>query len=171
MTLNSLQEFPALYSDGEPDQRKTASYWKVCVITLDDELFAVDLRQVREVFKLSSVTPVPGMPEHLVGVANLRGVIVPLADVRPFLRLPRSVTHHYALIVSHGLQQVGVLIDDVPEIHTIHADDLVAPSAHHRTQGASFISSFFKTDTRPIGLFEVSRLLAMVEGGTEGGKW
>ena len=169
--MNSLQEFPTLLSDGEPEQRKTSSYWKVCVITLGDELFAVDLRQVREVFKLTSVTPMPGMPDHLVGVANLRGVIVPLADVRLFLRFPRSSTYHYALVVSHGQQQIGLLIDNVPEIRTIHADDLVAPSAHHnRTQGASFISAFFKTDTRPIGLFEVSRLAAMVEGGAESGK-
>jgi purine-binding chemotaxis protein CheW len=170
MTMNSLQEFPPLVSDGEPEQGRTSSYWKVCVITLGDDQFAVDLRQVREVFKLTSVTPVPGMPDHLVGVANLRGVIVPLADVRPFLRLPPSGAHRYALVVSHGLQQIGLLIDDVPEIRTIHADDLVAPSAQHRTQGASFISSFFKTDTRPIGLFEVSRLVAMVEGGAENGR-
>ncbi|MBX3324778.1 MAG: chemotaxis protein CheW [Nitrospira sp.] len=162
--MNSLQEFPVLLSDGEPEQRKTSSYWKVCVITLGDERFAIDLRQVREVFKLASVTPVPGMPDHVVGVANLRGVIVPLADVRAFLGLPLADTYHYALVVWHGLQQVGVVIDNVPEIRTIHADDLVAPSAHHRTQGASLISSFFKTDARLTGLFEVSRLLAMVEG-------
>lgn len=160
-----------LLSDGEPEQRKTSSYWKVCVITLGDELFAIDLRQVHEVFKLGSVTPVPGMPDHLVGIANLRGVIVPLADVRPFLRVSRASTPQYALVVSHSLQQIGVLIDGVPEIRTIHADDLVAPSSQHRTQGASFISSYFKTDTKPIGLFEVSRLLTMVEGKAESGTW
>ena len=64
---------------------KSAAPSRVCLITLGGELFAIDLRHVREVFELESITSVPGMPASLVGVANLRGTVVPLADLRPAL--------------------------------------------------------------------------------------
>lgn len=165
MTMQSLRDLPVLTSDGEPDHRKASGYWKVCLIRLGGERFAVDLRQVREVFKLESITPVPGMPEPLMGVANLRGVIVPLADLRASVGASLSTTPHYAIVVRHGLQQFGIVIDDVPEIRTIHADDLLPPSEHVVTQGAPLLSCFFKTDSTVSGLFEISRVLVTVEGG------
>ena len=168
MTMQSLPDLPALTSDGEADLRKASGYWKVCLIRLGGELFAVDLRQVREVFKLESITPVPGMPEPLLGVANLRGVIIPLADLRLFVGASRSTTPYYAIVVRHGTQQIGIVIDDVPEIRTIHADDLLPPSERVVTRGAPLLSCFFKTDSTVSGLFEISRVLATVEGSTGG---
>ncbi len=168
MTMQSLRDLPALTSDGEPEHRKTSGYWKVCLIRLGGEPFAVDLRQVSEVFKLEAITPVPGMPEPLMGVANLRGVIVPLADLRSCVGASLSTTPSYAIVVRHGSQQLGVVIDDVPEIRTIHADDLLPPAEHVVTQAAPLLSCFFKTDSTVSGLFEVSRVLAMVERGTGG---
>src|SRR5438034_3364638 len=53
---------------------------RVCLITLSNSLFAIDLQSIREVFPVDSVTPVPGMPTVLTGVTNLRGIVVPLVD-------------------------------------------------------------------------------------------
>ena len=170
MTMQSLRDVPTLTSDGEPEQRHASGYWKVCLIRLGGERFAVDLRQVREVFKLESMTPVPGTSELLIGVANLRGVIVPLVDLRSCVGASRSTTPHYALVVRHGVQQIGIVIDDVPEIRTIQADDLLSSSDHVVREGASLLSCVFRTDGTVSGLFETSRLLAMVEGTTSGGK-
>ena len=77
-----------LKSSGSPGSEadKSAAPSRICLITLGGEFFAIDLRHVREVFELESITPVPGMPLSLVGVANLRGTVVPLADLRPALR-------------------------------------------------------------------------------------
>src|SRR5256885_1833672 len=63
---------------------------RVCLITLSGSLFAIDLQSIREVFPVDSVTPVPGMPTVLTGVTNLRGVVVPLVDVRSLLGLQHS---------------------------------------------------------------------------------
>lgn len=133
-------------------------------MTLGGELLAVDLRYVREVFELESVTPVPGMPSSLVGVANLRGTVVPLADLRPQLGVPATVAQKYAVVVRHGAQQVGILIDTVPEIRTIHADDLLAGSAQGVTQSRPFLAGLLKVEDRMSGMVDVSRLLASVEG-------
>ncbi len=137
---------------------------RICLITLGGELFAIDLRHVREVFELESVTPVPGMPASLVGVANLRGTVVPLADLRPSLGVSASTTPKYAVVVRSGAQQVGILIDEVPEIRTIHADDLLTASAQGLTESRPFLSGLLKIEDRMSGMVEVSRLLASVEG-------
>src|SRR5712692_812238 len=73
---------------------------RVCLITLSGSLFAIDLRSVREVFPVDSVTPVPGMPTVLAGVTNLRGVVVSLVDVRPLLGLQNSgAPLKYAVVI------------------------------------------------------------------------
>lgn len=139
---------------------------RICLITLGGEYFAIDLRHVREVFELEFVTPVPGMPSALVGVANLRGTVVPLADLRPSLGVSAAVDPKYAVVVRHGAQQVGVLIDEVPEIRTIHADDVLASPSRAVMDSRPFLSGLVKIEGRMSGMVEVSRLVASVEGTT-----
>lgn len=128
------------------------------------ELFAIDLRHVREVFEIESVTPVPGMPASLVGVANLRGTVIPLADLRPALGMSAAVTPKYAVVVRHNNQQVGVLIDEVPEIRTVHPDDMLMTSTQSLTESRPFLSGLLKIEDRMSGMVEVPKLLACVEG-------
>ena len=147
-----------------PDHVRSAVPLRICLIALGGEFFAIDLRHVREVFELESITPVPGMPSALVGVANLRGTVVPLADLRPSLGVLVSATPKYAVVVRHGTQQVGILIDEVPEIRTIHPDDMLAASTRGVTDSRPFLSGLLKIEDRMSGMVEVSRLLASVEG-------
>lgn len=128
------------------------------------ELFAIDLRHVREVFEIESVTPVPGMPASLVGVANLRGTVIPLADLRPALGMSAAVTPKYAVVVRHNNQQVAVLIDEVPEIRTVHPDDMLMASTQSLTESRPFLSGLLKIEDRMSGMVEVPKLLACVEG-------
>jgi len=139
----------------------------MCLMSLGGELFAVDLRHVREVFELESVTPVPGMPTILVGVANLRGTVMPLADLRPSLGLSSSGNQKFAVVVRHGQQQVGILIDEVPEIRTIHSDDLVSAASRGLAETRPFVSGLAKIDERMSSVMDVSKLLACVEGVAE----
>ena len=98
----------------------------MCVLTLGGELFAIDLRHVSEVFEVEAVTVVPSMPGLLTGVTNLRGTVVTLVDLRGSLGL--SVTETalpFAVVIRHGTRQVGVLVDHVPEIHTVSREHLL----------------------------------------------
>src|SRR6185295_18152288 len=96
-----------------------SSTLRAAIISLGGELFTIDLKSVREVFVVESITPVPGMPSGLVGVTNLRGTVIPLLDLRPMFGLNAVAVLRYAVVVQHGNWQVGVLVDTVPEIRTI----------------------------------------------------
>lgn len=143
---------------------KTAIPSRICLVTLGGELFAIDLRYVREVFELESVTPVPGMSATLVGVANLRGTVMPLADLRPSLGIPSTTLQPFVVVVRHGQQQVGILIDAVPEIRTIHPDDLLNGTSRGLSESRPFLSGLVKIEERMSGMMEVQKLLACVEG-------
>ena len=161
-----ISELPQLHSDSSSEQAKSTESLKVCLVALGEETFAIDLRQVREVFEPESITPVPGMPAALVGVTNLRGTIIPLADLRAALGVSISVMPKYAVVIRHGTQQVGILVEGVPEIRTIQLDDLVAPSTRAVAERRPMISAFFKTENKLSAILELSRLLASIEGTT-----
>ncbi len=137
---------------------------RICLVTLGGELFAIDLRHVREVFELESVTPVPGMSSTLVGVANLRGTVIPLADLRPSLGIPSIASLPFVVVVRHGQQQVGILIDAVPEIRMIHPDDLLHATSRGLSESRPFLTGLAKIEERMSGMMDVQKLLACVEG-------
>jgi len=158
--LNTSQSAGLARIDGP----KTVIPSRICVVTLGGECFAIDLRHVREVFELESITPVPGVSSTLVGVANLRGTVMPLADLRPSLGLPSATVQPFVVVVRHGQQQVGILIDAVPEIRTIRPDDLLAAPSKGLSESRPFLSGLVKIEERMSGMMEVQKLLACVEG-------
>ena len=68
-------------SQGSAAQTSGTSTIRAAIVSLGGEQFSIDLQNVREVFVVESVTPVPGMPAGLIGVTNLRGSVVPLLDL------------------------------------------------------------------------------------------
>ena len=55
---------------------------------LADEEYGVDILRVQEIKGWDGVTPMPNMPEHILGVINLRGTVVPIVDLRRYFKLP-----------------------------------------------------------------------------------
>jgi purine-binding chemotaxis protein CheW len=136
---------------------------RAAIISLGGELFTIDLKSVREVFVVESITPVPGMPSGLVGVTNLRGTVIPLLDLRPMFGLNVVATLLYAVVVKHGNWQVGVLVDTVPEIRTI-AKDQFLPAPVGTGEGAfPFVSTVVKLEDRLRGVLETAVVLSHFE--------
>lgn len=162
----SIGELPQLHSDTVPEQTGSIESLRVCLVALGKETFAIDFRQVLEVFEPESITPVPGMPAALIGVTNLRGTIIPLADVRAALGVSLSILAKYAVVVRHGTHQIGILVEDVPKIRTIQSHDLVAPSVRTAAERLSLFSGSTKIEKKLSAILEMSRLLASIEGTT-----
>ena len=149
-----------LETDHQPTGRNAS---RMCLISLGGELFAMDLGHVSEVFEVDSITPVPGAPPSLVGVANLRGTVIPLADLRPSLGLSaRDSSLKYAVVVRHGNQQIGILVDTVPEIRTVRQDEFLAAPAQGSANAQPLVSALLRVEERMGGVMEVPRLLTTV---------
>lgn len=155
---------PPLETDSTVKSIHAGGTVRVCLLSLSGEMFAVDLKNVREVFEVDAVTPVPHMPPVVAGVANLRGTIIPLIDLRRILDLPgKDEPQQFAVVLKHGSQQVGLLVDRMPEIQTVGIDDISqSPSGGH-AGARPFISSTLKFEGRISGVVEVPTLLASVD--------
>lgn len=137
---------------------------RVCVVSLSGKLFAIDLRNIREVFVIDSITPVPGMPPVLVGLANLRGGVISIVDLRLMLGLPAvGSAPQYAVVVKYGGNQVAVLVDDAPEIRTVDADQFLPAPQNGPMEQRSFVSSVLRMDDRLGGVLEIPMVLAQMD--------
>ena len=154
---------PLLEKESMPSRGVLPS--RVCILTFGSERLAITLSQVRGIFKLDSITSVPGMPPTLVGVANLRGTILPILDLHPWFGLPSVATPNYAVVVRHEAMHVGILVDDLPEIRAIGLGEVLEPMSGEAMSQRPFLSGVLHTVGLAIGVIDVSRLLAMIEGG------
>jgi purine-binding chemotaxis protein CheW len=145
-------------------QAAGSSSMRAAVITMGGELFTIDLKSVREVFIVESITPVPGMPPGLVGVTNLRGTVIPLLDLRSMFGLNAEMALRHAVVVQHENWQVGVLVDAVPEIRTIAKDQFLPAPAGTGEGAFPFVSTVVKLEDRLRGVLETSVVLSYFEG-------
>jgi purine-binding chemotaxis protein CheW len=85
---------------------------------IGDQRYCVDIMSVREIRVTSTITPLPGAPEFVRGVINLRGTIVPVCDLRS--RFGQGMTElsrgHAIVIVSIAGRLTGLLVDEVCDI-------------------------------------------------------
>jgi purine-binding chemotaxis protein CheW len=154
----------AANSGASPTQPSGATSVRAAIISMGGELFTIDLRNVREVFVVESITPVPGMPSGLVGVTNLRGTVIPLLDLRPMFALNAEAVLQYAVVIKHGNWQVGVLVDAVPEIRTLSKDQFLPAPTGTREGTFPFVSTVVKLEDRLRGVLETSAVLSHFEG-------
>ena len=96
-------------------------------IRLDDELFAVEAQHVREILELVPITEVPNAPEYVGGLINVRGRVVPLADLRVMFGMKRAEPDEDTRIVVMEVDMdgepaiVGILADKVHDVTDIEA--------------------------------------------------
>ena len=156
-------------SQGQPAEARARvdSQTKVCLLTIGGEVYAVDLRHVREVFEVDVITPVPGMPSALVGVTNVRGAVVPVMDLRRMMDVPTTgPPPPYAVIIKHGNHHVGVLVERVPEIRTVQTEQFLPTPSGDAREGKPFLTAVLRLDDRMGGVVEVPTLLACMETGS-----
>lgn len=104
---------------------------KYLTFSLRSESYAVDVRRVREIIRLTSITWVPRMPEFVRGVINLRGKIIPVLDLRLRFGLPdTAATDHTCIVVvqlgadAATRRESGLIVDSVEEVLNLTAQEI-----------------------------------------------
>lgn len=94
---------------------------ELVTVSVGENLFAIDIMAVREIRGWSASTPLPHAPHNVMGVVNLRGLILPVIDLGATLGLgPTAVQPSSVVIVVHSdVQQVGLIVDAVCDIITV----------------------------------------------------
>ncbi len=139
---------------------------------LGEEVFAIDVANVREILEFTTVTSVPKMPEYMRGVINLRGSVVPVVDMRQKFGMSRTEktinTCIVVVEVSYENEDIimGALVDSVQEVFELQAGNIEpAPriGTHARTE---FIKGMGKRDDRFIIILDSSKVFSAEDLGT-----
>ena len=96
-----------------------------CLFELASQTFGVEISQAREARVFDNYTVVPLAPSHLIGMANLRGAIIPILDLRVLLGLPARAQMLQALVVEANAVRVALAVDHVIGVESL--DELLEP--------------------------------------------
>lgn len=142
---------------GQPGQAAGA----VLAFRLGKEEFGIDIQAVRELRGYSAVTRLAEAPAYLKGVINLRGVIVPIVDLRIKLGIGDGNYDAFTVVVvlAVGAQQVGIVVDSVSDVLSLTAEQVKAPPGGANF-GDSYLTGIATVDQRMLQLADLGQLLS-----------
>lgn len=143
---------------------------QILTFHLDQQLFGVDILRVREIRGLAQVTTVPETPPHVLGVLNLRGVVVPVIDLRTRLGLPAVAGTATTVIVvltvmgTNGRRDFGLVVDAVSDVSHLNQGDVQATPSGITVSDRNCVPALATLGERMILLLDIDGMLAADEG-------
>lgn len=129
---------------------------QLVVFQLGQEEYGVDIQTVQEIIRPVKITRVPGAPEHVEGVIDLRGKIIPVIDLHKKLQLGQRQNTESARIIVVQVDDAltGIIVDGVSEVLRLPAEQIEKPDMTDE----AFIEGVGKLNGRLIILLKIERL-------------
>jgi len=149
--------------------RPGAGAGKYLTFGLGDEVYGLEILKVQEIIGLMRVTRVPGLPEVIRGVVNLRGKVIPVVDLRrQFSMESKEDTERTCIIVVRVWREgqavtVGLIVDDVSEVLAITEGQLEAVPRFSGDVETAFLLGMAKIAQRVVMLLDVDRILSSTQ--------
>ncbi|MFZ2619293.1 MAG: chemotaxis protein CheW [Alphaproteobacteria bacterium] len=132
------------------------------------EEFGLPILDVREIIRITAITPVPQAPSFVEGVINLRGQIIPVVDLRKRFGIPAKEADEETRIVVVELKNtvIGLVVDSVSEVLRLPADTVAPPPAIVAGSiGAEYIKGIGHHDEKMIILIDMRKVFSDQEVG------
>jgi purine-binding chemotaxis protein CheW len=130
---------------------------------IGDDQYGVDIMAVREIKGWTAITPLPGQPEYVRGVLNLRGAMVPIVDLR--CRFGQGLTSatplHVVIVVQIAGKLIGLLADRVLDIVSLDAAEIKLVPRVAQSQRSNFLSGLLTTNDAMIALIDLPNLISL----------
>ena len=124
-------------------------------------LLGIDIRQTEEINRQLDLTPVPHAPACVRGVVNLRGEVVTVLDLRNILGLePLALSAASRnVVVRNESEQVGLLVDRVADVVTVHPEEMEPPPANVSGVSGRFFKGVYKLESALLVVLDVETVL------------
>jgi purine-binding chemotaxis protein CheW len=132
---------------------------------LDREEFGIPVTQVREVIRVSEITRVPQAPAHVRGVANLRGRILAVVELRSRLGLPPAelTARARVVVVEVRGRVLGLLVDAVSQVTKVPQASVVPAPDEVLSGESDYVTGVARWQSRLIILLDLEKALAPTE--------
>lgn len=134
---------------------------QLACFALGDKLFAVDIMRIREILIPQKLSPLPCESDLLEGVINLRGVVIPVMDMRKRFGMGcnESTQAGKLLIVSLINQLLALVVDDVMEVISVPVGDIKPAIQIPTGVGMEFLIGVCLSDDRVFMILDIDKLL------------
>ncbi|MFZ4439651.1 MAG: chemotaxis protein CheW [Syntrophales bacterium] len=142
---------------------------KYLTFTLAEEEYGIGILKVKEIIGIMAITTVPRTPDYMKGVINLRGKVIPVADLRlKFGMEALGYTERTCIIVveitgNNQKIQMGILVDSVSEVLNIKAGDIEDTPNFGSHLDTEYILGMAKTGGRVKILLDIDKVLSNSE--------
>jgi purine-binding chemotaxis protein CheW len=137
------------------------------VFTLGSEEYGIDILKVQEIrgYQAATVTRIANVPEFVKGVTNLRGIIVPIVDLRIKFNLESAAYDEQTVVIILNLDRrvVGIVVDGVSDVLTLAASDVRPAPELCAMLSAEYLNGLGTVDDRMLILVDIERLMTSDE--------
>ena len=135
------------------------------IFTLGNEEYGIDILKVQEIRGYDQVTRIANTPAFIKGVTNLRGVIVPIIDLRvKFSQQSVSYDENTVVIVlNFGQRVVGIVVDGVSDVLSLTADQIRPAPEFAVTLATEYLTGLGSLGERMLILVDIEKLLSSEE--------
>jgi len=143
----------------QQDQKDQEIQW--VTFRLDKEVYGIEVMQVQEVLRVTEITPVPGAPDYILGIINLRGNVVTVLDTRKRFGLPPKEIEDPSriVIIETADQVVGMLVDSVAEVVYLRYSEIESSPNVGNEESSRFIQGVHSRNDSLLILVDVNKLL------------
>ena len=128
---------------------------------LDNETYGINVMQVQEVLRHTEIAPVPGAPDYVLGIINLRGNVVTVIDTRQRFALESApVTDQTRIVIIEADRQVvGILVDSVAEVVYLRQSEIETAPNIGTDESAKFIQGVCNKNNELLILVDLDKMM------------
>jgi purine-binding chemotaxis protein CheW len=143
------------------EMRPDALSGQYVVFALEEQLCAISIGEVREIIKLQSITEVPGIPNYIAGMINLRGRVIPVVRLRSRFKMKSvpDTKKNRIIIVEVDGEQIGLIVDEVKKVMFVEEKDVEPPLDFFNRMERDCFTGFAKHMDTIIGIIHLKKVL------------
>lgn len=132
---------------------------------LENETYGINVMQVQEVLRYTEIAPVPGAPDYVLGIINLRGNVVTVIDTRQRFGLQSTdVTDNTRIVIIEADKQViGIMVDSVAEVVYLRQSEIETAPNVGNEEAAKFIQGVCNKNDELLILVDLEKMMTAEE--------
>jgi purine-binding chemotaxis protein CheW len=150
-------------------QNREASHGitEALAFTLGEEEYGINLLKVQEIRGYDAVTRIANAPDFIKGVVNLRGIIVPIVDMRIKFDLGTPTYDQFTVVIilNIGSQVIGMVVDSVSDVITLSSEQIKQAPEMGTALNTDYLIGLGTIDERMLILVDIDRLMSSNEMG------
>jgi purine-binding chemotaxis protein CheW len=149
------------------NNQQNQSAIEALAFTLGGEEYGINILKVQEIRGYDAVTKIANAPDFIKGVINLRGIIVPIVDMRIKFNLGTPTYDQFTVVIilNIGERVVGMVVDSVSDVITLGADQIKPAPEMGAALNTDYLIGLGTLDERMVILVDIDQLMSSDEMG------